>query len=196
LLAVLDSVVGAPAWLVGNSMGGALALDAALWSPERVAGLVLIAPAVSGQPEPNELDPDTTRIFNQFEAAEQKGDLAELKRLDALLWLDGPRGPERRVDGPARELALEMNERILKNDVPEDAGAGDVDAWSRLEEVSVPTIVIWGDRDVPFLIETCRTIAARVHGARTHVLPGVAHLPSLERPTELAAVIKAAVASA
>ena len=44
LLAVLDATVDGPAWLVGNSMGGALALDAAVSAPERIAGLVLIAP--------------------------------------------------------------------------------------------------------------------------------------------------------
>ena len=65
LLAVLDAAVDGPAWLVGNSMGGALALDAAVAAPERVAGLVLIAPAVTGQPEPEELDPDTMRIVGR-----------------------------------------------------------------------------------------------------------------------------------
>jgi len=191
LLAVLDAAVDGPAWLVGNSMGGALALDAALAAPERIAGLVLIAPAVNGQPEPDELDPDTMRIVRGLEAAEQTGDVEELARLHAWLWLDGPASPEGRVSGPARELALAMNRRILRNDVPEDAGEGDVDAWSRLEEIAVPTTVIWGDRDVPFGIETCRTIGARVPGARTHALPDAAHLPSLEQPDELAALIQA-----
>ena len=60
LLGLLDG----PAWLVGNSMGGAIALDAALLAPDAVAGLVLIAPAVSGAPEDaiENLDPDTRRI--------------------------------------------------------------------------------------------------------------------------------------
>jgi pimeloyl-ACP methyl ester carboxylesterase len=61
LFAFLAAVTDKPAWLVGSSMGGGLALDAALMAPELVAGLVLIAPAVGGAPE-FELDPDTSRI--------------------------------------------------------------------------------------------------------------------------------------
>lgn len=191
LVAVLDAVVDGPAWLVGNSMGGALALDAALTVPDRVAGLVLIAPAVAGQPEPDELDPQTMRIVEPLMAAGKAGDVAEQLRLHAWLWLDGPAGPEGRVGGPARELALAMNEVIVRGGVEDEDGEGDVDAWSRLEEVSVPTTLIWGDLDVPFGIETSREIARRVPGARTRELHGTAHLPSLDAPDELAAAIQA-----
>ena len=105
-------------------MGGALALDAALAAPERVAGLVLIAPAVSGQPEPGrQLDADTMRIIGPLIAAGEAGDIDEQLRLHAWLWLDGPTSPERRVGGPARDLALAMNERIVRNDVPDEERA-------------------------------------------------------------------------
>ena len=50
--AVLDHLVerGWPVVLVGCSQGGHIAIDDALASPDRVAGLVLIAPSVSGAP--------------------------------------------------------------------------------------------------------------------------------------------------
>ncbi len=60
LLAVLEAATDAPAWLVGNSQGGLIALDLALHSPERVAGLVLLAPAISGAPEEEDEDLDPT----------------------------------------------------------------------------------------------------------------------------------------
>src|SRR5256886_9169928 len=41
----LDAVAAAPAILIGNSMGGLLAMLEAARAPERVAGLVLVAPA-------------------------------------------------------------------------------------------------------------------------------------------------------
>jgi pimeloyl-ACP methyl ester carboxylesterase len=187
LLAVLDATVDGPAWLVGNSMGGAVALDTALSAPERVAGLVLIAPAVSGEPEEGELDPDTARLDAALQAASGP---EEVLRLETWLWLDGPAGPEGRVGGPARALALDMNRRIMENEAPEDAGAGDVDAWSRLEEIGAPVTVAWGELDVPLIVEQCRMIAERIPGARAHELRGVAHLPSLERPDAVAALVQ------
>ncbi|MCB0877127.1 MAG: alpha/beta fold hydrolase, partial [Solirubrobacterales bacterium] len=61
--AVITGLDRGPAWLAGNSQGGRIALDLALAEPDLVAGLVLIAPAVSGSPDPgeDELDADTLR---------------------------------------------------------------------------------------------------------------------------------------
>jgi pimeloyl-ACP methyl ester carboxylesterase len=197
LLAVLRAVVpGRRAWLVGSSMGGALALDAALEAPELVEGLVLLAPAVSGAPEPGpeDLDPATLRLAERLEAAGTAGDLDELARVEAWLWLDGPASPEGRVAGEARELALAMNAAALAHGAGEDAGASGVDAWARLHDVRAPTTVAWGELDVPAVIELSEAVAARVPGARTHVLEGCAHLPMLERPAEVAALVTGALA--
>ena len=99
LRAVLDQVATGPVWLVGSSMGGELAIDAALSDPERVAGLVLLAPAVSGAPEPMEFDEHTDRLVQLWEAAQTSGDIDEINRIEMWLWLDGPSAPEGRVSG-------------------------------------------------------------------------------------------------
>lgn len=195
LTGVLDQLGSEPAWLIGSSMGGLLALDAAVAWPERVAGLLLFAPAVSGAPDPQRLDPDTQRLSHLIDAADAAADLDEVNRLETWLWLDGPAGPENRVAGPGRELALEMNAVVLRNSVSEEAGAGDVDAWRQLEQVDAPTTVAWGDLDVPFFIERCEQLVVRLPRAEPRVLPGTAHLPYLEQPELVARVVREAVTS-
>jgi len=194
LLAVLDAIDARAAWLVGSSMGGGLALDAALVAPDRVSGLVLLAPAVSGVPEP-ELGPEIRFFDERISLAAAAGDLDEVNRLETWLWLDGPAGPEGRVGGEARELALEMNATILRHDISEDAGASGVDAWARLEEVQIPTTVACGGRDVSFLVTRGQELAQRLPRGRYRVLEGAAHLPYLEDPGMVASLVEEALAT-
>jgi pimeloyl-ACP methyl ester carboxylesterase len=196
--AVLSTEAEGPAWLVGNSQGGRIALDLALVDPDRVAGLVLIAPAVSGAPDPapDELDAATRRLDVAIEAAEAAGDLGAVNRLEAHLWLDGPAGPEGRVGGRARELVLSMNAIALATEWPAEAGIGieEPATWERLGEIEAPATVACGELDLPFFIDQCRTLAARLPNAGPMVeLAGVAHLPGLEAPVATAALIRAAV---
>jgi pimeloyl-ACP methyl ester carboxylesterase len=195
-LADLLALLQEPTWLVGNSMGGGIALDAALEAPEHVAGLVLIAPAVSGAPDlPVEaLDPETARLVHAIMAADEAGDLDAVNRHEVHLWLDGPAEPEGRVGGAARELALDMNGVALRSGAPEDAGTSGVDAWSRLEEITAPATILWGELDEPGAAVGCRELERRLGDVRAAVeLPGVAHLPMLERPDELTALIADAI---
>ena len=201
LVAVLDAAGAERAVVVGNSMGGALALDLALTAPDRVASLLLIGSAVSGMTDEGEdltWEPDaaTGAILGALEQAEESKDLEEAARLEAHLWLDGPTAPEGRVGGSARELALDMNRRILAAGTQGNAGASDLDTWHRLGEITAPALVTWGDLDLPPDLPFYALTADRLPNATRRVLEGVAHLPSLERPGLVADLVREAVALA
>lgn len=188
LLSVIDDVSDEPVWLVGNSAGGRVALDAALLAPDRVAGLVLLAPAVSGAPVPD-LDAQTARLNDLIEVAEQAGDLEEMNRWETWLWLDGPAQPEGRVHGSARALALEMNAAVLRNAALGQTESSGIVAWNRLEEIDKVATVACGEFDVPFMVERSRELAKRLPKCQHQLLGGMAHLPQMERPTEVARLI-------
>jgi pimeloyl-ACP methyl ester carboxylesterase len=195
LLAVLDAIAGdVPVWLVGSSMGGGLALDAAISAPERIAGLVLIAPGVSGRPGERPTGPAVLKLWNAVEAADKAGDLAEVSRLETVIWLDGPAGGAGRVGGAARELALAMDLLVNQKqpmEADETAGPSGVDAWSRLGEIEVPVTVVWGDLDVE--AAGVPAIVSRITGARSIELAGRAHLPYLEDPAQTATIVATAL---
>lgn len=190
LLAVLEATAGGErAVLVGCSLGGRIALDAALRQPFRVRALVLIAPNVTGAPEPT-YPPEIAPVLAQVREAERAGDLDRVNALKARLWLDGPLAAEGRVSGAARELLLQMNGIALRS----PPVGSDVDVppiYHRLSEIAVPCLVIWGDLDFPFVQERCRHVAASVQNGSGHEMRGLAHLPSLERPAEVTALIAA-----
>jgi pimeloyl-ACP methyl ester carboxylesterase len=196
LVAVLDAVSpGAPAWLVGSSMGGQVALDAALETPDRVAGLVLLAPAISGAPEVDDevVIAATNGLAEAIDAAWTAGAVEECNALEVRLWLAGPGEPEGRVSGPPRELALDMNRIVIANGEPEADGASGVDAAGRVHEIAVPAIVACGELDVALQVHRSAELADGLANATYRSLPGRAHLPYLEDPDEIAVLILDAV---
>jgi pimeloyl-ACP methyl ester carboxylesterase len=178
-LAVMDAAQVDAAVVVGCSKGGGTAIDVALANPERVAALVLVASAVSGAPDPDITQEPIESIVRAAQAAEESGDIDEVNRLDAHLWLDGPTAPEGRVGGWARDLFLEMNGRALRA-ADHGNAVQPADAWPRLDEISVPTLVLVGDLDLLEVQVVNEQLAQRIPGAKFVKLRGVAHLPHLE----------------
>ena len=184
LFRVLDAVApGARAILVGCSQGGRIAIDAALADPARVRALVLVAPAISGAPEVAPVPPAIQAWIDNVEQAEATADIDRINALEAHAWLDGPLASEGRVHGAVRELFLAMNDIALRaerrgTEIEPDG------AYGRVREITVPTLLVWGDLDFPHIAQRCRYLAVQMPLVTTHPMQNTAHLPSLEHPAQ------------
>ncbi len=179
LEALLEEMDIHAAILVGCSMGGGLAVDFALAYPGRVIGLVLIGTSINGAPW--SATAEESAIEMAEEDAWERGDIDLLNRVQAHEWLDGPRSQNGRVGGAVRELFLDMNAIVLsKPELTQEEVSPD--AWSRMETVAAPTLLIVGDEDFTALVERHETLSETMPNAIGVVLEGAAHIPSIEKP--------------
>jgi pimeloyl-ACP methyl ester carboxylesterase len=184
-VAILDAAGVEQAAVIASSMGGQVGIDLTLAHPDRVVQLVLIGTAVRGAPYPDLQEGPTAELNALIESAEVAGDLDEVNRLEAWMWLDGPAAQEGRVGGPVRELFLEMNGRALRAESPGTIAQIPA-AWPRLGEITASTLVMIGRLDAEDIRAINPPAAEMIPNARLVWLDGVAHVPHLEGdPTTL-----------
>jgi pimeloyl-ACP methyl ester carboxylesterase len=180
------------AYLMGASIGGGIVVDFALEHPEKVDALIPVVSGLSGSPPPSE---DEMRQFEEIErtmtAARAVGNFDLIDEIEARLWVDGPNRTPEQVDPGVRERLKQM---LRENRAAENADEGkpvrlDPPARGRLGEITVPTLVVLGDADLPGVIADCNIIASEIPGARKAVMHGVAHAPNMERPEEFNRIV-------
>ena len=180
IAAVLDAVDAETATLVGCSIGAGFALDFAIENPGRVDKLVLVGVTPAGfEHRP---DPLFVETWPRIDEAIGAGDLEKAGRLEARLWVDGPRRPQGTAPQWLTDKVVEWSYPI--NSVEEWGESIQLDppAMGRLDEVEADTMVVVGLEDADAVIEGCRATAAGIPGAHLAVLDATAHLPNLEVP--------------
>lgn len=190
VLAVLDAEGIEVCHLVGASYGAGVAVEVALTRPRTVTSLLLAAPGGSLIPAAT----DALRTFaRQENAALDAGDLDAAADANVRWWVDGPGQPPDRVAGDVRDLVARMQRRAFELTADWD----DVDeveleppALQRLATIDVPTLVLVGGLDLDAIRLAAERVVHDVPGARRVVWDDVAHLPSLERPAEFAALLE------
>jgi 3-oxoadipate enol-lactonase len=175
LLSVLDAAGVERAALVGTSRGGRIAIQAALERPDRVSALVPVVSGLAGHPVNVEV---SSELEARWDAAEERGDLAELAAIDLEIW--APMG----VDDGLRAMFVE-NAEASNADDPER----EVSSAGRLGEIGVPTLVITAGRDVPAINELGELLAREIPGARLAVIEEADHMVQWRAPEELAQLV-------
>jgi pimeloyl-ACP methyl ester carboxylesterase len=193
----LQEVVGAPVVLVGNSMGGMVSILQASRNPETVSALVLVDPAVPGPRQ--RPDSRVARNFLTYSLpgfagvalAARRRRLTPTEQVQEVLDLccvDPARVPPELV-GQLVELA-ERRQHVRGIDSAFLDSARSVllhlvrrvHLQEAMRSVSVPVLLLQGDRDRLVPVAAARQ-AARAHPEwELHIAEGVGHVPMLEVP--------------
>lgn len=172
LHAFCREVVRVPALVVGNSLGGALALTLAVEHPEDVAALGLLAPAGARLPPER-----FAELMGRLEVRTARDGLAFTRRLfhrapvTALLF-----APQMaKVHNTPAVRAIRAQATVDDHLSPED-----------LARVEVPTLLLWGGSEKllpPEMLDYYRQHLPT--SARIEVVDAVGHVPQMERPREM-----------
>lgn len=181
LIELIEELRLKPAHLVGCSLGGGIAIDFAIQYPERVSKLVLVGTAIHGA----NFGKKYPEIWADVKAADEAGDHDALNQAEMHLFLDGPHRPRGYVKQPLRDLFLDMNGTSLDSDW-ESAPTNDLNppAAERLGEVTAPTLIVLGEKDVPTVFDAADLLMKSLPHVRQVVINDAAHLPNLEHPEE------------
>jgi pimeloyl-ACP methyl ester carboxylesterase len=195
LAAVMDAAGVDRAAMIGNSMGGRVAIDFALTYPGRVAALILAAPGLGGfegTQRENEIweawSDERESMIADAVAAEIDGDYerAQDRRLQCL-W--APLGMKDEAGRKIRQLAFDNIHELTMD----ESGERELDppAAERLDEIHAPTLVLPADHDPPWHERMCEVLAEEVRGARVVRIPETDHVIPLRRPDEFNSVVMA-----
>jgi pimeloyl-ACP methyl ester carboxylesterase len=185
VIALLDALEIERAHVVGNSLGGRVALEVALHAPERVDRLGLLAPSMAWrrdrpwakllklvrpelgaiQPAPR---PVVEAIVDRFVPGGRDGWTAA--GVDEFMRAYMTRRGRAAFYSAARQIYLEDPE-------------GDRGFWPRLRSLEPPALFVWGREDSLVPLGFARHVSEAVPGAE-HLELDCGHVPQLECPRE------------
>ena len=166
--------------LAGVSMGGMVALELIKIAPERVSRLALVD---------TNARPDTLgrRAYRQLAnlVAGMTGDFRRLSER-SVSSLVHPSAPD-----DVRAELVEMGARVgARTFIRQNSAViARRDLRKALPEIRVPTVVVVGEEDRITPLEQSREIHRLTPGSTLHVIPDCGHLPPIEKPEALAALL-------
>ncbi len=178
LLALADHLALGRFALVGLSIGGLIAQNLALRAPKRLTALVLADTAA----RIGTVDSWSARID-----AVARGGLGPIADAVMERWFTPGFRETRSV-----ELAGWRN--MLMRTPPEGyigscVAIRDADLTERIATITVPTLVVAGDQDLSTPPDLVKATADQIPGARFETILSSGHIPPVEQPAALAALI-------
>src|SRR3954469_8505607 len=187
VIGAMDALGIARAHIVGNSMGGRVAIEVGLQRPERVGGLALLCPAVAFvrrdwhglvrrlRPELGMLPHSLghKRIEQQFWALFADRDLVDPSVADIVVDEF-----ERIYRNPGARLAFLASARAIYLEAP----FGRRGFYPRLAGLGAPALFVWSSHDRVISERFGRHVARWLPEAEQVVLQGCGHVPQVERP--------------
>lgn len=184
-----------PVHVVGNSLGGALAMQLVVSAPERVASLVLVNSAGFG--------PEVALLLRLL-AVPVLGDIAARRTTrgsalmaERLSFADPKLATAARVDHALAIAGQPDTGAVLLETVRALATArGIKDGWREQLTASAaghsrPTLVVWGDQDRVLPARHLDTARRLFPQAETELFAGIGHMPQIECPDDFAARVLA-----
>lgn len=181
LLGLLDRFGVEQAILVGNSAGGTVAMNFTLQHPDRVRALILVDPAVYGGGGA----PAGTRWLLRTPQMRHLGPLIARQiqtrgpELIRLAWYDPTRISEETLALYKKPLQAENWDRALWELT---VASQESDLANRLDEFTLPVLVITGEADKIVPTEQSIRLAEELPNAQLVVIPQAGHVPHEEQP--------------
>jgi len=177
LLILLEALHVKRAYVVGHSRGGSVALRFAHAYPDRVAGLVLYGAFPEGFPAP----PDVAQLFGSLPGVAKTSGLDSVGKLvltSPIAWVPAGRND---ITDRYRRLWTAYSGKDLLDPHPE-SGRVPAPQIAQLANIRIPTLVIIGDHEAPFIAAAADTLASRIPGAKKVVIPNAGHGAHFAQP--------------
>ena len=160
--------------VLGHSMGGAVALELALERRQALGGLVIVGSLAKFPPLPDE-------------AFEPLRDVVQGRvRRSFPREAYSPSTPDEVVHRGWMEDA-KSDPRVMLGDVLSLRGWA---ADERLGEIDAPTLVIWGEDELPPMLEGGPALSRGIAGARSLTVPEAGHMVHFEKPDLVAEAVR------
>ena len=175
--------------IVGNSLGGAIATQYAIYQPAKVRGLVLVDAAglppakkttgaigfkLAQMPVINQLlTKITPRILVKKSLEDAYGDIGKVTDSLTAQYFD--------------MLTREGNRKALVDRMRQGWQVTD---GNFLTKVEAPTLIVWGSKDRLIPVENAALFQQKIKNSQVHIWDNLGHVPMEEDPIEFSDILK------